>query len=242
LATSLIHTRSFTVCDAKERIQDMRVKNLTGSTADFHARTVPEGLTEAEAWVFAPADRSLVLGSAQQESIADSDAAARAGVEVAKRRSGGGAVYVDPDRCLWVDVVVPRHDERWSDDVREATYWLGELWQRALATIGLDTRLYRDGLEQTPWGRLVCFAALGPGEVLVGDRKVVGISQRRTREGARFQCIAYDRWDAADVLDLLDLSLPDRAAAAADLAERATGVGEHLEKLRAAVIDELRAV
>lgn len=217
----------------------MRLKNLTGSTADFHARTVPEDLTEAEAWLFVPDGRSLVLGSAQQESIADSAAAARAGVEVAKRRSGGGAVYVDPSRCLWVDVVVPRHDVRWSDDVREATYWLGEVWQRALATIGLKTRLYRDGLEQTPWGRLVCFAALGPGEVLVGDRKVVGISQRRTRAGARFQCITYDHWNAADVLDLLDLSTADREAAAADLADRATGVGTHLDELRTAVIDEL---
>lgn len=219
----------------------MRLRKLSGSAGEFHARTVPDDLTEAEAWLFVPDDRSLVLGSAQQESITDSGAVARAGVEVTKRRSGGGAVYVDPAHCLWVDVVVPRHDERWSDDVREATYWLGEAWQRALATIGLETRLYRGGLEQTPWGRLVCFAALGPGEVLVGDRKLVGISQRRTRAGARFQCIAYDRWNAADVLDLLDLSPADHDSAAADLAGRATGVGEHLDALRTAIVDELMA-
>lgn len=219
----------------------MRLKNLTGSTAEFHARPVPEDLTEAETWLFMPDSRSLVLGSAQQESIADSDVAARADVMVAKRRSGGGAVYVDPARCLWVDVVVPPHDKRWSDDVREATYWLGETWQRALGRIGVDTQLYRGGMEQTPWGRLVCFAALGPGEVLVGDRKLVGISQRRSRVGVRFQCIAYDRWDAADVLGLLDLSDTDRHAAAADLAARAIGVGPRLDELRAAIVAELLA-
>lgn len=217
----------------------MRLLEITGSIADFHARPIPDDLVEAEVWSFRPPGRGLVLGSAQQEEIADLAAAGRAGVAVAKRRSGGGAVYVDPERCVWVDVVLPTHDERWSNDVREATYWLGEAWQRALGRIGLETRLYRGGLEQTPWGRLVCFAALGPGEVLVGDRKVVGISQRRTRAGARFQCIAYDRWDAADVLDLLALTEADRGEAAADLATRATGVGDHLEELRAAILDEL---
>lgn len=219
----------------------MRLLELTGSIADFHARPIPDGLEEAEVWSYRPPGRGLVLGSAQREEIADLAAAARSGVAVAKRRSGGGAVYVDPARCVWLDVVVPPHDERWSNDVREATYWLGEAWQRALATLGIDSRLYRGGLEQTPWGRLVCFAALGPGEVLVGDRKLVGISQRRTRAGARFQCIAYDRWDAADVLDLLDLSDDDRQAAAADLATRATGVGDHLDGLRTAVLTELLA-
>lgn len=217
----------------------MRLLELTGTIADFHARAIPDDLAEAEVWSYRPPGRGLVLGSAQQESVADLAAAERAGIAVAKRRSGGGAVYVDPERCVWVDVVLPPHDERWSNDVREATYWLGEAWQRALASLGLETRLYRGGLEQTPWGRLVCFAALGPGEVLVGDRKLVGISQRRTRAGARFQCIAYDRWDAHDVLDLLHLTDTDRSAAAADLADRATGVGDHLDALRTAVVAEL---
>ncbi|KRB78343.1 hypothetical protein ASE01_03435 [Nocardioides sp. Root190] len=219
----------------------MRLLQLTGAIADFHARPLPDDLAEAETWSFQPSHRGLVLGSAQQEEVADLAAAERAGIEVARRRSGGGAVYVDPAHCVWLDVVLPRHDERWSDDVREATYWLGEAWQRALASIDLDTRLYRGGLEQTPWGRLVCFAALGPGEVLVGDRKVVGISQRRTRAGARFQCIAYERWAPDDLLDLLDLSADDRQEAAADLAGRATGVGPRLEELRSAVIAELTA-
>ena len=210
-----------------------------GSIADFHARQIPDDLGTAEAWLFDPGHRALVLGSAQRESTADGRAAAAAGVEIVRRRSGGGAVYVDPYRCLWVDVVVPRHDERWSDDLRAATFWLGDAWRRALTGLGLEADVYRGGLEQTPWGRLVCFAALGPGEVLVDGRKAVGISQRRTRAGARFQCIVYDRWDPYDVLDLLDLSDDDRHRAGADLAGIATGVGGRIDDVRRAIVQEL---
>jgi hypothetical protein len=41
----------------------------------------------------------------------------------------------------------------------------------------------------------VCFASAAPGEVFVGDNKLVGISQRRNREGARFQCVLYRQWN-----------------------------------------------
>ena len=217
----------------------MLLRHVTGSIADFHARAIPDDLEVAEVWSFEPSQAALVLGSAQDHTVADVAATTAARIDVVRRRSGGGAVYVDPSRSVWLDVVLPRHDRRWSDDVREATYWLGEAWQRALATLGVATELYRGGLEQTPWGRLVCFAALGPGEVLVDGRKVVGISQRRTRVGARFQCIAYDAWDPYDVLDLLDLSADDRRAAGADLADRATGVGPRLPVLREAIVQEL---
>ena len=40
-------------------------------------------------------------------------------------------------------------------------------------------------------------------EVQVGERKLVGISQRRTRRWARFQCAVHRRWDPAVLLDLL---------------------------------------
>ncbi|AJR18070.1 hypothetical protein GUY44_10640 [Pimelobacter simplex] len=219
----------------------MLLREVTGSIADFHARPVPDDLAEAEVWSFRPDHPALVLGSAQDHTVADAAATAAAGIDVVRRRSGGGAVHVDPARSVWLDVVVPRGDPRWSDDVRASAYWLGEVWQRALVTLGLDAELYRGGLEQTPWGRLVCFAALGPGEVLVGGRKAVGISQRRTRAGARFQCIAYDRWDPYDVLDLVTMTDDDRRRAGADLVDRATGVGPRLGELRAAVESALRA-
>ena len=45
---------------------------------------------------------------------------------------------------------------------------------------------------------------MGPGEVERDGRKVVGISQRRTRAGARFQCVAYREWRPDRLLALLD--------------------------------------
>jgi hypothetical protein len=73
-------------------------------------------------------------------------------------------------------------------------------------------------------GRLVCFAGIGAGEVLVGGAKVVGISQRRDRRGSRFQCVAHRSWDPVDTLsvlgpaaegsrDRLERRLTDRVAA-----------------------------
>lgn len=223
-------------CDT---ILGVRLVTLAGSATDLHARVIPADLAGAEVWLFEPSGPALVLGSAQREWSADAAATAAAGVEVVRRRSGGGAVYVAPQRCLWLDVVVPRGDPRWSDDVREATYWLGAAWVEALGRVGLEASLHRGGLDQAPWSRSVCFAGLGPGEVLIDSRKAVGVSQRRTRAGARFQCVVYDRWNPYDVLDLLDLSDADRRRSGADLAEVATGVGGRLDDLRDAVIEVL---
>ena len=52
-------------------------------------------------------------------------------------------------------------------------------------------------------GDVVCFAGRGPGEVFVGRRKVVGLSQWRARQGALFSSCAYLRWDAAVLAGLL---------------------------------------
>jgi lipoate-protein ligase A len=56
---------------------------------------------------------------------------------------------------------------------------------------------------RTQWSDLVCFAGIGPGELFVGDRKLVGMSQRRTRAGARFQCALPRRWSPEPLRSLL---------------------------------------
>lgn len=167
---------------------------------------------------------TLVLGSAQPDSAADHAAAARAGVAVAHRRSGGSAVLVDAS-ALWVDVTIPRDDPLWDDDVGRAFHWLGQAWTAALAALGVDAEWHSGAMRKTAWSPQVCFAGLGPGEVTVGGRKVVGLSQRRTRAGALFQCMATLAWDPAPLLGLLALSEEDRARGAAELADVASGVG-----------------
>jgi lipoate-protein ligase A len=169
----------------------------------------------------------LVLGSSQKLAVVEHRVAARRGITVARRRSGGGAVLVGAGDPLWVDVWIPRDDPLWVDDVIRAAGWLGDHWAASLDRIGVDGVEVRAGRSRpAPWSPLVCFAGVGPGEVLVGGRKVVGISQWRSREGALFHSACYRHWDPRPLLDVLALPPAVRRQAAADLGGVATGLDE----------------
>jgi len=71
----------------------------------------------------------------------------------------------------------------------------------------------------------VCFAGLGSGEVSVGDRKIVGMSQRRTRDWARFQCLVHRRFEPDDSLDVLAPHLAGGAFGERLAARLSGGVG-----------------
>jgi lipoate-protein ligase A len=168
---------------------------------------------------------AVILGSTQPETTVDAGRAAAAGVDVARRPSGGGAVLVVPDEAIWADVFLPAGDPLWSDDVGVAFHWLGRAWAEALTRVGVPARAYEGPMRNTPWSKLVCFAGLGPGEVRdTGGKKIVGLSQRRTRTLARFQSCALLRWDPAALVDLLAGPTPADAPVA-DLAGVAAGVG-----------------
>lgn len=177
----------------------------TGGAAAFHGRPLDDRLVRA-VHVFEVDAPALVLGSAQREDVVDAAACEAAGVEVVRRRSGGGAVLVEPGGVVWVDVELPRGDPLWHDDVGRAAWWLGECWAAALADVGVAGELgvHRGGLVRTRWSDLVCFAGLGPGEVTDGTgAKLVGIAQRRTRAGARLQCAVPLTWDPKKMAILL---------------------------------------
>jgi lipoate-protein ligase A len=183
-----------------------------GGAGSFHARELPT-TPVPHLWWFRPATAALVLGSTQDESILDLEECARRRIEVVKRRSGGGAVLVGPDHTMWLDVLLPRGHALWDDDIGRATWWLGDTWAESLAELGIDElQAHHGGLESSTISRLVCFAGRGPGEVFRGRAKVVGISQRRTRNWARFQCALSRRWDAATLAAcLVDRSIGDEA-------------------------------
>ena len=156
-----------------------------------------------------PTDGAVVLGSGQRPGVVDATAARRRNLGLLRRRSGGGVVLVSAADLLWVDVIVPRGDPLWHPDVGRAFGWLGEVWRRALGVCGIVGEPHEGGYEPGAWGSLVCFAGRGPGEVLVGGRKVVGLSQRRTAGSARLQCGVPLNWAPADLAGLL--ALPDGA-------------------------------
>ena len=205
------------------------VERRSMSAADFHALDVPVP-AERAVWVADPTEPALVLGSAQP----DTDVRDDVDLEVVRRRSGGGAVLVVPGEVLWVDVVVPAGDALWDDDVARASHWLGDVWGAALGELGVAGKVHRGPLERTPWSASVCFAGLGPGEVTIDGRKVVGISQRRTRAAARFQSAALGRWDPSALLDRLTID-----ARSSDLEPLATCAGVPLDELLAAFLRHL---
>jgi lipoate---protein ligase len=173
-----------------------------------------------------PVDSALVLGSSQPEVVADLDACRVAGIDVVRRRSGGGAVLVQPGSVLWVDIVLSANDPVWSPDVGRATWWVGEAWAKALSRAGCSgLDVWKGPMRHNVWSSLVCFAGLGPGEVVDAyQSKVVGISQRRTRQGALFQCACILRWEPRRLLELLALPASRIEAGVEDLAHVAAGV------------------
>jgi lipoate-protein ligase A len=168
---------------------------------------------------------ALVLGSAQRYDVVDAGRAERAGIDVVRRRSGGGAVLVVPGGQVWLDLWLPRRDPLWDDDVIDSTQWLGDAWARALGSLGIeDLRVHSGRAECTRWSSLVCFGGIGPGEVTAGHAKVVGISQRRSREGARWHTSVPLSWDPAPLVALLALDDHQAAQARAELVDAATGL------------------
>jgi lipoate-protein ligase A len=196
-------------------VTPVRVEQRRGTAAELHADDWPDdwpddwdpcgepspGTVVRRCEVTAPA---LVLGSTQDVGVVDVEGARREGIDVVRRRSGGGVVLLLPGECAWIDVYLPSTDARWDDRVDRSFRWAGEVWQAAVAALGVHGRVVPDGrLVADTLGRLVCFAGRGPGEVLVGDRKLVGMSQRRTRRGARVQCLVPRSFDAGSYATLL---------------------------------------
>jgi lipoate-protein ligase A len=171
------------------------------SVAEFHGAVLP---AERAVWHHVVGERALVLGSSQPLSDIVVDAAATAGFAVVRRHSGGGAVLLVPGEVTWIDVVVPRDAAGWSDDVHGPMRWLGRHLAALFAEhVPGEVTVHPGPLLNTPWSRAVCFDGIGVGEVLVDGAKLVGMSQRRTRDAARLQCCWYHRHDPAVLAGLL---------------------------------------
>lgn len=188
------------------------LERYSADASTLHELPLPD-LATRRIWWLEPTVPALVLGSTQREATLPAGGTGM--VSVCRRRSGGGAVLLVPGDVLWVDVLLPREDPLWQDDIGRSTWWLGDLWARALEALGFGTlEVWRGGLVRTQWSSAACFAGLGPGEVSISGRKVIGISQRRTRTQARFQCAVLLHYDSEALGGLLGLSSEGRAAVA----------------------------
>ena len=161
---------------------DVRERHAT--VAEIHQRRADPG-GGRRATVCWPTDSAVVLGSAQPESDLDEQRCRDEGLSVVRRRSGGGAVLVEPGAQVWVDFEVGPDDPLLLADVAASFLWVGELWA----------------------------IAIGAGEVLVEGKKAVGLSQRRDRSGARFHSMALLRDEPERLAGLLSRPAAEQKAA-----------------------------
>lgn len=180
-----------------------------GSVGDLHALDpfAGDAITDPVVWWCRPTDDAIVIGSRQTTDVLDVDACRRSGLAIVRRRSGGGAVVMRRADVVWVDAVIPTGIA--PDDVRGSMVWIGERWRTVLQPrVDRPLTVHDGGMCHTPWSGLVCFAGVGPGEVLLDGAKLVGLSQRRTRTGIRVQALIY-RAPAEAYRPIMGGGLPD---------------------------------
>lgn len=187
--------------------------HLRGSASTLHACALPVR-GERTLYVLETHSTAVVIGSSQPESHVDFRSASALGVSIVRRRSGGGAVLLVPGQHVWIDVWLPAGDSLWRDDVVVASEWLGEAFASAFADAQIpDLSIHRGPASNDVLSRQICFLGRGPGEVFCGGRKLIGISQRRTRDWIRFQTIVHRRFSARRTAALLavvpDADMPD---------------------------------
>jgi lipoate---protein ligase len=125
---------------------------------------------------------------------------------------------VAPDAQLWLDVFLPAGDPLSESDVRKAFSWLGRAAAGAISAVtGRPAESHTGPLVTTRWSPMLCFSGLGPGEVRLDGRKVLGVSQRRDRAGSTFRLMVLLRLDAEESASVLALGSEERRRAAEHL-------------------------
>ena len=212
------------------------VRTVKASVADVHGAAFPSTI-EREVWFIEPTDRAVVLGSTQDFDVLNHIEVARQGLVEVRRHSGGGAVVVVPESVSWFDLWLPAADPCFETDVSHSARWVGEAIVDALGALGVPASVATsiEISDAVTWGGLVCFAGVGAGEVLVGRRKAVGISQRRTRAGARFQVMVLHHFDPVATAALFVLGEASRVGLIEVLQSRVQTVAVERAALREAI-------
>ncbi|MCU1362530.1 MAG: hypothetical protein JWM55_358 [Acidimicrobiaceae bacterium] len=171
------------------------------------------GLRRATMFVAHVAGPTLVLGGSQSVDVVNSSSLATTAIR--RRRGGGGLVLLRPDD-IWVDWWIPAHDARWAHDVHASSFRVGTWWAQALlGEVEGEVSVHQGSMTGDPAFRVVCFAGRGPGEVFLDDRKVVGVTQWRVREGI-FLSTVLPRDDTRAVTEYL-ATVPEGLVEALDL-------------------------
>lgn len=132
---------------------------------------------------------ALILGAGQSAAAADLASCRTRGVAVVRRLAGGTAVYATSDYLSFA-IVAPAAHPLLGGDLMATYRRLGEVVVATCTTLDLSADLIRpDEARARPTPVVVrpfCYGGFSPYEVLVGDRKLIGVAQIR-----RFGAVAY---------------------------------------------------
>lgn len=179
----------------------------------------------------------VVLGFSQKEHILNPLARTALQLPVYHRRAGGTAVLVGP-HLLSLDVVLSADSPLVLPDVVESYRWFGEAWVRALALLGIQTRIVPpqeahaqrlrlkqpEMCEQERILHRACYGSLSSYEVVAGQRKVVGLDMIRRRAGSLLQAGVLLHWETTTLAQLLGHTPEEQALLREGLLERAIGI------------------
>ncbi len=181
-------------------------------------------------WIIEPKDTCLVLGKSQRgRAFLDLSYLDEQNINLTVRQSGGGAVLVSPEDMLWVDIFIPQGSKFWIPDIAEASMWIGRIWHNALKRLDIECYLFDQKFSRSEASDLICFISRAAGELFVGTRKILGISQRRSKFGTRFQCALIINWKPEHMIAAYRNSLiPDL-----DKLINSAGIGIRREKQNA---------
>ena len=185
---------------------DVAIHEWCAPAAELHQRR--EAATDVEIVVMVPERPAMIFGSAQRDVATTTPLGWPEGIDRVVRSSGGGAVFVDPTRSVWIDLFVSRRVAAMPDDVVRSMLTAGRWWADAVASCGVSGAWVNDGAMMRGATPEVCFSGRGPGEVMVRENKLVGLSQRRTRYSVRIQG-QFHVVDPTDIThDILGLAPP----------------------------------
>ena len=183
----------------------------------------------------------LVLGYSQKPNVLNPLVNDASGplqhMPIYHRRAGGTTVLVGPD-LLSLDVILPADSPLVLPDIVESYHWFGEAWVKALRSLEIETRTVSTqeahelrGLlkheathEREAVLRRACYGSLSPYEVVVGQRKVVGLDMIRRRKASLLQAGVLLHWETDTLAQLLGHTPQEQAVLREGLLERAIGI------------------
>jgi lipoate-protein ligase A len=186
----------------------------------------------------------LVLGFSQKATILNPQALVGEHLPIYHRRAGGTAVLVGSS-LLALDVVLPAAHPLVLTDLVESYRWFGEAWVRALGMLDIETRvvspsearaqreLARQEETRTREAllRRACYASNSSYEVVVGQRKVVGLDMIRRRNGSLLQAGVLLNWESETLAELLGHTPAEQELLRQELPRRAGGLDELAQRV-----------